>query len=115
MKPQIPTNTSPISIASIDSTVYRSRSVDRAPQMPAVTGLPGTPSPAQARMLAAVVSRSGEVEAAEWALDQAKAVAGEQMIAALSAGLSTEQLAEAAGVCEYAVAEIIASQAPAAS
>jgi hypothetical protein len=66
-------------------------------------------------MLAAVVSRSGEAEAAEWALDQAKAVAGEQIIAALSAGLSAEQVAEAAGVCEYDVEEIVAAQAPAAS
>lgn len=66
-------------------------------------------------MLAAVVGRIGEVEAAEWALDQARAVAGEQLIAALSAGLPIDEVAQAAGLCEYDVAEIVAAQVPAAS
>jgi hypothetical protein len=112
VKSHIETNTLPLSIADVDSTVYLD--LGTAPSPEAVTGAGARLSPAQAHMLAAVACRAGEVEAAEWALDQAQASCHEQIVAALSSGLSPEQVAEAAGVCASAIAEIIEAQAPAA-
>jgi hypothetical protein len=85
------TNTLPISIAQIDVSLY-------AEQEPA-------PAPANAmapdgheQLLVALVTRTGELEAAEWVLDQAKAAFDTQIAAALSAGVPAEAVAEAAGV-----------------
>jgi hypothetical protein len=48
-------------------------------------------------LLAAVTTRVGEVEAAEWALDQAKAACDLEIAAALAAGVPAEKVAAAAG------------------
>lgn len=44
-----------------------------------------------------MITRVGEVEAAEWALDQAKAACDVQIAAALAAGVPTERVAAVAG------------------
>jgi hypothetical protein len=69
----------------------------------------------QERLLAAVVTRVGEVEAAEWALDQAKAACNEQMTAALSSGVPAERVAVAAGVCASALPELTGEREPVAA
>jgi hypothetical protein len=63
-------------------------------------------------LLAAVVTRVGEVEAAEWALDQAKASCKVQIGAALSSGVPAERVALAAGVCASALAEFTEGREP---
>ena len=57
----------------------------------------------QEQLLSAVIARAGEVEAAEWALDQAKAACEVQMAAALASGVLAEKVANAAGVCDSAL------------
>lgn len=93
MEPFTNSNTPPLSITHVDSTVY---------------GEPGLSTPGAKRaaaellalqeaLLAAVVTRVGEVEAAEWALDQAKAACDVQIAAALAAGVPAEAVAAVAG------------------
>lgn len=65
------------------------------------------------RLLAAVVTRVGEVEAAEWALDQARAACEAQVAAALSSGVPASEVAGAAGVCASALSELIGVREPA--
>jgi hypothetical protein len=114
VKLHLEATTVPLSIASVDSTVYldlgstSSAAAAARPGSPEPAGL----SPAQAHMLAAVSCRAGEVEAAEWALDQARASCHEQIVAALSSGLAPELVAEAGGICASALDEIVAAQAP---
>jgi hypothetical protein len=92
VEPLTDTNTLPLSIAEVDSTVH----------LESEETLTGTESAADPQLLheqllAAVVARVGEVEAAEWALDQAKAARDAQMAAAVSAGVAAERVAAAAG------------------
>jgi len=115
MKSHIETNTLPLSIANVDSSVYLDLGIAAAREAAAGTGAPPGLPPAQIHMLAAVACRAGEVEAAEWALDQAQSACHEQIVAALSSGLPPELVAKAAGVCASTIAEIIEAQAPAAS
>ncbi|HET6269318.1 MAG TPA: hypothetical protein VFE00_04490 [Arthrobacter sp.] len=68
----------------------------------------------QERLLTAVVTRVGEVEAAEWALDQAKAACDVQIVAALSSGVPAERVAVAAGICASALTELASDREPAA-
>ncbi|NKX49436.1 hypothetical protein HER39_02335 [Arthrobacter deserti] len=110
MKLHLETSTLPLSIASIDSTVYLDTGTASAPA--SGLGAPAGLSQGQTHMLAAVACRAGEGEAAEWALDQANASCEGQIVAALSAGLSYEMVAEAAGLCTSAIAEVVAAQAP---
>lgn len=92
MEPFIDSISPPLSIAQVDSTVYGVRE-------------PGSPSPKaaadlvalQEMLLAAVITRVGEVEAAEWALDQAKTACDVQVAAALAAGVPAEKVAAVAG------------------
>ncbi|NKX54574.1 hypothetical protein [Arthrobacter mobilis] len=112
MKPHIETNTLPLSIANVDSTVYLDLGTLHSPEVATRSGSSANLSPAQEHMLAAVACRAGEVEAAEWALDQAQASCGEQIVAALSSGLPAGSVAEAAGVSASALAKIVAAQAP---
>ncbi|NKX49286.1 hypothetical protein HER39_01560 [Arthrobacter deserti] len=63
-------------------------------------------------MLSAVAVRAGEVEAAEWALDQAKAACDAQIAAALFSGLPAERVALAAGLCASALDGFIENQMP---
>lgn len=51
----------------------------------------------QGALLPAVITRVGEVEAVEWALNQAKAACDVQIAAPLAAGVSAETVAAVAG------------------
>lgn len=64
------------------------------------------------QLLSAVVARVGEVEAAEWALDQAKAACDVQIAAALNAGVPAEKVATAAGVCASALPRVMTEPKP---
>ncbi|MCU1533128.1 MAG: hypothetical protein JWO49_2699 [Arthrobacter sp.] len=100
MEPFTTTNTLPLSIAQVASTVYGEAEPASAPAQTATAVLPAV----HEQLLAAVVTRVGEVEAAEWALDQAKAARDVQLAAALSSGVPTDRVAAAAGVPESALA-----------
>ena len=101
--------TPPLSIAQVDSTVF-------AVPEPASTGSTRAAAELSAlreALLAAVVTRVGEVEAAEWALDQAKAACDVQIIAALSAGVPAEQVVAAAGELASALTGFVEDREPA--
>jgi hypothetical protein len=102
------TNTVPLSIAQVDSTVYTE------PGLASTLANGGTPDSfaGHERLLAAVVTRVGEVEAAEWALDQAKAACNVQIVAALSAGVPADRVALAAGICAPTLAEFTGEREP---
>jgi hypothetical protein len=104
------TSTLPLSIAQVNSTVYVEAEHAPAPAKREAGDLFAM----HEQLLAAVVTRVGEVEAAEWALDQAKAACNEQMAAALSSGVPAEKVAVAAGVCASALAEFTGGRKPAA-
>lgn len=108
MEPFTDSVTPPLSIAQVE---------------PAVCGEPQLASPGsnqaaadmsalQETLLAAVVTRVGEVEAAEWALDQAKAACEVQIAAALAAGVPADQIADAAGVQAPVVNDVVADREP---
>ncbi|MEC5181513.1 hypothetical protein [Arthrobacter sp. CG_A4] len=99
-------NTLPLSIAQVDSIVH----VEPA-QASAGTESPTISPLLQEQLLAAVVTRVGEVEAAEWALDQAKAARYAQMSAAMSAGVAAESVAAAAGITKPARAALVGEKA----
>jgi hypothetical protein len=103
------TSTLPLSIAQVNSTVYVEAEHAPAPAEREAGDL----FDLHEQLLAAVVTRVGEVEGAEWALDQAKAACNEQMAAALSSGVPAEKVAVAAGVCASALAEFIGGRKPA--
>jgi len=96
-------------MASIDSTVYLDSGPASSPPAVGGEGTPAGLSPAQSRMWAAVVSRAGAVEAAEWALDHAMTSCDEQIVAALSSALPPEVVAKAAGMPASAIDEIVAA------
>jgi hypothetical protein len=91
MEPFADTNTLPLSIAQIDVSLY-------AEPEPALDTAEGACPDEHEQLLVALVTRTGELEAAEWVLDQAKAAFDTQIAAALSAGVPAEAVAEAAGV-----------------
>jgi hypothetical protein len=91
MEPFAETNTLPLSIAQIDVSLYADQ--DPEPEM----GENACPDEHE-QLLVALVTRTGELEAAEWVLDQAKAAFDAQIAAALSAGVPAEKVAEAAGL-----------------
>jgi hypothetical protein len=92
---QIPeTSTLPLSIAQVDSTVYVEPGVAAA----LASGNAADAGLVHQQLLSAVTARAGEVEAAEWALDQAKAARDGQIVAALFAGVPFERVAAAAGM-----------------
>jgi len=93
VEPFIDSITPPLSIAQVDSTVY----VEPEPASPGSERETADLLALREALLAAVITRVGEVEAAEWALDQAKAACDVQIIAALSAGVPTEKVVAAAG------------------
>lgn len=64
------------------------------------------------RLLAAAVTSIGEVEAAEWALDQAKAARDLQITAALASGVPVEEVAAATGLTTSAVSAFAGEQVP---
>lgn len=109
MEPFISSNTPPLSIAQVNSTAYGDLS--QAP--PASHGAVADQSALQEALLAAVITRVGEVEAAEWALDQAKAACEVQIAAALAAGVQPEIVAAAAGEQAAALTDVVDAPEPA--
>jgi hypothetical protein len=109
VEPYTDTNTLPLSIAQVASAVYAEPELGTDSE-------PATDDSfaVQERLLAAVVTRVGEVEAAEWALDQAKAACDVQIVAALSSGVPAERVAVAAGICASALTELASDREPAA-
>ena len=93
MEPFTDSITPPLSIAQVDSTVYGERELVSPSSKSAAADLVAL----QERLLAAVITRVGEVEAAEWALDQAKTACDVQVAAALAAGVPAEKVAAVAG------------------
>jgi hypothetical protein len=110
MEPLTDTNTFPLSIAQVDATVY----VEPPPAAAMSEQAPNDLSALREQLLAAVTSRAGEVEAAEWALDQAKAACDVQIAAALAAGVPAEKIATAAGASVPTLSQILPEPVPAA-
>ncbi|MET3163753.1 MULTISPECIES: hypothetical protein [unclassified Arthrobacter] len=93
MDPFIDSNTPPLSIAQVDWTLYGEHELASPAAKKAAADLLALHD----ALLAAVTTRVGEVEAAEWALDQAKAACDVQIAAALAAGVPAEKVVEVAG------------------
>ncbi|QNE15943.1 hypothetical protein [Pseudarthrobacter sp. NBSH8] len=93
MEPFIDSNTPPLSIAQVDWTLYGEHGLASPGSKKAAADLLALHN----GLLAAVTTRVGEVEAAEWALDQAKAACDVQIAAALAAGVPAEKVVEVAG------------------
>jgi hypothetical protein len=102
MEPLTDTNTFPVSIAQVDATVY----VEPPLASSILEKTPTDHSALREQLLGAVIARVGEVEAAEWALDQAKAACDVQIAAALASGVPAELVATAAGVCASALPQV---------
>lgn len=109
MEPFIISNTPPLSIAQVNSIAYG----DPGQAPPASPG-PATDQLAlQEALLAAVITRVGEVESAEWALDQAKSACEVQIAAALAGGVPAEIVASAAGEQAAALTDDVDDREPA--
>ena len=106
MEPLAETNTLPLSIAQIDVDVL-------AAQEPAPDPAKPESQDEHEQLLMGLVTRTGELEAAEWVLDQAKAAVDTQIAAALSAGVPAKTVAEAAGVPVDSLARFVVAQEPA--
>jgi hypothetical protein len=108
VEPFTDSNTPPLSIAQVDWALDEEH--EQAP--------PGSKKAAadllafHETLLAAVVTRVGEVEAAEWALDQAKAACSAQIAAALAAGLPAEEVIAAAGEQASPGTEVVDNREP---
>ena len=112
MEPVIEMSTLPLSIAQVDSAVYTEPAPLSAPIPESDAGTPVGLTAGQKKALAALTVRAGEVEAAEWALDQAKAACTAQIAAALASGIPAETVAAAAGVCACALDQPIENRTP---
>jgi hypothetical protein len=93
VEPITDTSALPLSIAQVESTVYVAPDLEAVPDATTAADV----SALHEQLLAAVVTRVGEVEAAEWAFDQAKAACDAQIRAALESGVPADRVAEAAG------------------
>ena len=91
MEPFTNSNIPPLSITQVDWTLDGEHKL--APSTAPAAGLVAL----QETQLAALITRVGEVEAAEWALDQARAACDLQIAAALAAGVPAEMVVEVAG------------------
>ena len=100
------TSTLPLSIAPVNPILYEDPRLASA-RTPEVTA---EMSEVRERMLAAVVISAGEVEAAEWALDQAKATCDLQITAALASGVPVEEVAAATGLTASALSTFAGEQ-----
>ncbi|XAS63748.1 hypothetical protein VUN84_15860 [Micrococcaceae bacterium Sec5.8] len=109
MEPFTDPITPPLSIAQVEPTVFGEPQLSSPGSNQATTDMLAL----QETLLAAVVTRVGEVEAAEWALDQAKAACEVQIAAALAAGVPADQIADAAGVQAPAVDDAAEDRGPA--
>ncbi|UUL75479.1 hypothetical protein NG819_14890 [Pseudarthrobacter sp. Fe7] len=93
MEPFTDTNTPPLSIAQADWALHDERDLALLVAQKADTDLLAL----HETLIAAVTIRVGEVEAAEWALDQAKTSCDVEIAAALAAGVPAEKILMAAG------------------
>jgi hypothetical protein len=93
VEPFTDSNTPPLSVAQVDWALQDERKPALRVSEKAAVDLLAM----HETMLAEVTARVGEVEAAEWALDQAKAACEMQIAAALAAGVPAEKIAAAAG------------------
>jgi hypothetical protein len=93
VEPFTDSNTPPLSIAQVDWTLHEEPELAPPGSNKAAADL----SALHEMLLAAVTTRVGEVEAAEWALDQAKAACETEIAAALAAGVPAEKIVAAAG------------------
>lgn len=93
MEPFTNSNTPPLSIAQVDWTLDGEHELAPPGSKRAAADLLAL----QETLLAALITRVGEVEAAEWALDQAKVACDVQIAAALAAGVPAEKIREATG------------------
>jgi hypothetical protein len=109
VEPFIDSNTPPLSIAQVDWTLHGEHEL--APT--SSKGAAGDLLALQETLLAAVIIRVGEVEAAEWALDQAKTACEVQIAAALAAGVPAEKLVAAAGELASTPTEFVEDRDPA--
>ena len=108
MEPFTNSNTPPLSIAQVDWTLYGERELTAlGSQRPAADLLE-----IQGTLLAAVITRVGEVEAAEWALDQSKTACVVQIAAALAAGVPAAMLEAAAGELATTPTEFVDDREP---
>lgn len=100
------TSTHPLSITPVNPILHGDPRLSsaRAPEVTAEM------SAVRERLLAAVVTSIGEVEAAEWALDQAKATCDLQITAALASGVPVEEVAAATGLTVSAVSAFAGEQ-----
>jgi len=108
MEPVPEIKTLPLSIADLDSAAPVEPEPATAAPAAAGTDLMAGLSLDQQEALAAVTVLAGEVEAAEWALDQLQTACNAQIIVALQSGVPRESVAAAAGICASALGGLIA-------
>ncbi|MET1152690.1 hypothetical protein [Arthrobacter sp.] len=109
MEPFTNSNTPPLSIAQVDWTLYGGHELAPPGSKKAAPDLFAL----HEALLAAVTTRVGEVEAAEWALDQAKTACDVQIAAALAAGVPAEKVLEVAGELASTPTEFVQNKEPA--
>jgi hypothetical protein len=93
VEPFTDSNTPPLSVAQVDWALQD----ERKPAPPVSEKAAADLLALHETLLAEVTARVGEVEAAEWALDQAKAACETEIAAALAAGVPAEKIVAAAG------------------
>lgn len=93
MEPFTDSNTPPLSVAQVDWALQG----ERRPAPPVSENAAADLLTMHETLLAEVTARVGEVEAAEWALDQAKAACETEIAAALAAGVPAERIVAAGG------------------
>jgi hypothetical protein len=102
-------NTPPLSIAQADWTLYGERELAPPGSKKAAADLLAI----HESLLAAVTTRVGEVEAAKWALDQARAACDVEIAAALAAGVPAEKVVAVAGELASTPTEFVQDKEPA--
>jgi hypothetical protein len=113
MEPVPEIKTLPLSIADLDSAAPLEPAPDTVAPAGAGSDLVTGLSLDQQEALAAVTVLAGEVEAAEWALNQLKTSCNAQIAVALQLGVPREAVAAAAGMCASALDGLIAEEIPA--
>ncbi|MGO4189961.1 hypothetical protein [Pseudarthrobacter sp. TAF60_1] len=110
MEPFTDSNTPPLSVAQVDWALQDGRK----PAPPVSEKAAADLVAMHEMLLAEVTARVGELEAAEWALDQAKAACETEIAAALAAGVPAEKIMAAAGELASSPTEFAEDSEPAA-
>jgi hypothetical protein len=113
MEPIPEIKTLPLSIADLDSAAPMEPEPTTAAPAAAGSDLVAGLSLDQQEALTAVTVLAGEVEAAEWALDQLQTACNAQIAVALQSGVPRDTVAAAAGICASAMDGLIAEEIPA--